>query len=189
MNNSVVANTLEQYDEVINNCRKVFINKTRDYGTSWRILRQQSITDQIYIKAQRIRTIEEKGLSKINEGREDEFVGIINYCIIALIQLNLKEPDKIDLNEEEVETLFNKEAETTRNLMLDKNHDYGEAWRSMRVSSFTDLILMRLMRIKQIEDNSGKTIASEGVESNFRDMINYAIFALIKIGETNETDR
>ena len=185
----MAASTSEQYDQVIKKCKDVFLKKTKDYGTSWRILRQPSITDQIYIKAQRIRTIEEKGETKVDEGVDAEFIGIINYCIIALIQLELKNSDETELSVEKVEKLYDREISTTKSLMEAKNHDYGEAWRYMRVSSFTDMILVRLKRIKQIENNKGKTLASEGIDANFRDMINYAIFALIKMDEAHAHNR
>jgi hypothetical protein len=157
------------------------VKKTRDYGTAWRILRLPSITDQIFIKAQRIRSIQEKGIQKIEEDITSEFIGIINYCIIALIQLSLPEDAPVELSPEKVEELYDKEACETFDLLDKKNHDYGEAWRQMRVSSITDIILMKLLRVKQIEDNSGKTVISEGVDANYRDMINYAVFSLIKL--------
>lgn len=168
-------------------CKEVFVKKHHDYGSAWRILRQASITDQIFIKAKRIKSIEEKGVQRVEEGIDNEYVGIINYCIMALIQLD-KGVDENDLhmNGTEVVALFDREVTMTRNLMSDKNHDYGEAWRDMRVSTFTDLILMKLMRIKQIEDLGGHTLISEGVDANFRDIINYSIFALIRIAEEHE---
>lgn len=174
-----------QYDSVINNCKQLFLKKAKDYGTAWRILRPESITDQIFIKAQRIRTLEEKKVSKVNEGIVPEYVGIINYCIIALIQLQLTDADPLELPIEEVERLYNLKIAETKSLMEDKNHDYGEAWRDMRVSSLTDLILMKIFRVKQIEDNKGQTIVSEGVGANYQDMINYAVFALIKLEAYN----
>jgi len=172
--------TNQQYDQVITICRNVFQNKMTDYGTAWRILRPVSITDQIYIKAQRIRSIEEKGVSKVDEGIKPEFIGIVNYAVMGLIQLELG-PSESELNTKETLTLYDKWFNTAKALMQDKNHDYGEAWRNMRISSYTDLILMKLKRTKQIEDNRGKTIASEGIDANYLDMINYAVFALIKI--------
>lgn len=175
--------TLHQFDRILQTCKELFLKKMKDYGTAWRILRVSSITDQIYIKAQRIRSIEEKGSQKINEGIDGEFVGIINYCVIALIQLQLGEGSGLEMREEEVVSHFDKHVAEARRLMLDKNHDYGEAWRGMRTSSMTDLILMKLLRIKQIEDNRGATIVSEGVDANYYDIINYAAFALIKIEE------
>jgi len=158
----------------------LFIKKTQDYGTAWRILRLPSITDQIFIKAQRIRSIQEKGTQKVADDINSEFIGIINYCIIAMIQLGLKETDPLELSAEEVANLYDKYVEATLELLANKNHDYGEAWREMRVSSITDIILMKLLRVKQIEDNSGRTIVSEGVFANYQDMLNYSVFCLIK---------
>lgn len=175
--------TSAQYETAITLCKDIFIKKMKDYGTAWRILRTSSITDQIFIKAQRIRNIEDKGTQKISENIRSEYIGIVNYSIIGLIQLGLKNDPRVDLPADEVSKLFDLYAKEARNLMEDKNHDYGEAWRDMRVSSLTDLILMKLLRIKQIEDNKGETIISEGIDANFHDMINYAIFALIKISE------
>lgn len=175
--------TSAQYETAITLCKDIFIKKMKDYGTAWRILRTSSITDQIFIKAQRIRNIEDKGTQKISENIRSEYIGIVNYSIIGLIQLGLKNDPRMDLPADEVSKLFDLYAKEARNLMEDKNHDYGEAWRDMRVSSLTDLILMKLLRIKQIEDNKGETIISEGIDANFHDMINYAIFALIKISE------
>jgi hypothetical protein len=176
-------NTPKQFDSVINSCKDIFMKKTKDYGSAWRILRPKSITDQIFIKAQRIRSIEEKGTSKVNEGIEPEYIGIINYCIMALIQLGLNSDKDLELSAEELEPLYDKEVADTKSLMLDKNHDYGEAWRSMRISSYTDLILMKILRTKQIENNKGKTLISEGLDANYRDMMNYAIFGLIRLSE------
>ncbi len=175
--------TLQQFDAVIAKCRELFLNKTRDYGTAWRILRVKSLTDQIFIKAQRIRTLEEIGESKVGEGIEDEFVGILNYSIMALIQMELGDSGNLDLPMEDALRMYDHQVLETKKLMMKKNHDYGEAWRDMRVSSFTDLILMKLLRIKQIEDNQGKTIASEGVDSGYRDILNYSVFALIQLKE------
>ncbi|MFZ4798999.1 MAG: DUF1599 domain-containing protein [Bacteroidia bacterium] len=175
--------TSNQYDAVIKNCRAVFINKNADYGTSWRIMRISSIVDQIYIKANRIRTIEDNGTMKVNEGIEPEFMGIINYCIMGLIQLELVDSKEMDLEQNVIETLYDKYVLQTKTLMEEKNHDYGEVWRDMLVTTFTDMQLMRVNRMKQILDNKGKTIASEGIESNLMDMINYSVFALIKLGE------
>lgn len=172
--------TNQQYDTVIATCRSVFEKKMKDYGTAWRILRTTSITDQIYIKARRIRSIEEKGVTKVGEGIRPEFIGIVNYAIMGLIQLEL-EPSETELNKEKTLELYDKYFQTAKSLMQDKNHDYGEAWRKMRISSYTDLILMKLKRTKQIEDNEGKTEVSEGIDANYLDMINYAVFALIKI--------
>jgi len=176
-----VQNTIKQYDSVINVCRDLFHKKMKDYGSAWRILRLASLTDQIFIKAQRIRGLQKNSVRKIDEGQSDEFIGVINYSIMALIQLDkgiVEEPD-LDLDESLV--LYNQIAENTKNLMLDKNHDYGEAWRDMRVSSLTDLIIQKLLRIKQIEDNAGKTLVSEGIDANYSDIINYAVFALIHL--------
>jgi hypothetical protein len=175
------STTETQFESVIGICRDLFMKKMKDYGTSWRILRAPSITDQIYIKAQRIRSIDDKGSHKVDEGIRPEFIGIVNYSVIALIQIQLGSDENLTLSHEEGLNLYNKFIFAARDLMLDKNHDYGEAWRNMRLSSLTDIILMKLMRIKQIEDNLGKTMVSEGVEANYFDMINYAIFALIKM--------
>lgn len=172
--------TLAQYNSEITKCRQLFDKKNTDYGTAWQILRPKSITDQILIKALRIRSIEDKGSSLVNEGIEDEFIGIYNYCIIGLIQLQHWQKNT-EFSAVEIMALYDSEVESTRELMLKKNHDYGEAWREMRVSSFTDLILMKLNRTKQIEDNSGVTLVSEGIDANYRDMMNYAIFALITL--------
>jgi len=180
-----LVHTANQFDQVISHCRSLFINKTRDYGTAWRILRTPSLTDQIFIKAQRIRTLEEKGMSKVGEGIDDEFVGIINYAVMALIQMQLSETASMEFSAEEATTRYDEQVATTKALMLNKNHDYGEAWRDMRVSSFTDLILMKLLRIKQIEDNQGRTLVSEGIDSGYRDILNYAVFALIQLGHAN----
>jgi hypothetical protein len=175
----LVEKTAQQYNEVIGHCRSLFLKKTADYGTAWRILRLPSITDQIYIKAQRIRSIQEKGTQKVNDPVGDEFVGIINYCIMALIQINLDSSVNVDMKVEEVEPLYDAAAHETFELLQNKNHDYGEAWRDMRVTSITDIILMKLLRVKQIEDNQGKTLVSEGVKANYQDIINYAVFAMI----------
>jgi hypothetical protein len=172
--------TNQQYDQVISMCRNIFQKKMKDYGTAWRILRPISLTDQIYIKAQRIRSIEEKGVAKVDEGVRSEFIGIINYAIMGLIQIQLGTSEN-ELLEEETIRLYDKYFDTAKKLMQAKNHDYGEAWRNMRVSSYTDLILMKLKRTKQIEDNQGKTLVSEGIDANYLDIINYAVFALIKI--------
>ncbi|NNC94177.1 MAG: DUF1599 domain-containing protein [Chitinophagales bacterium] len=179
------SNTLEQYDEVVEKCRNIFQNKISDYGTSWRIMRPSSITDQLFIKALRVRTIEEAGYSKIDEGPEEEFMGLINYCVIGLIQLEMGTEDEEDLDLETSLHYYNKHITENKELMIAKNHDYGEAWRDMRISSMTDMILMKIKRIKQIEDNSGKTKISEGIDSHYRDIINYSVFALIKLLEEN----
>lgn len=177
------AKTSRQFDDVIRSCREVFLAKMKDYGSSWRILRIPSITDQIFIKANRIRSIDRKGTRMVDEGIRSEFVGILNYSVIALIQLGLGDSEELSLSFPEAEELYNRHVATAHDLMLNKNHDYDEAWRQMRLSSLTDIILMKLMRIKQIEDNAGKTFVSEGVESNYYDIINYAVFALIRIDE------
>ncbi|MGZ3881063.1 MAG: DUF1599 domain-containing protein [Flavisolibacter sp.] len=181
-----MADTNSQYDLVIKECENIFLNKTRDYGTSWRVLREISIVDQVYIKAQRIRNIQETGEQKVGNIGDDirsEFIGIINYSIIGLIQLELTENDPEELDVEEVETLYNKYFIAAKTLMQSKNHDYGEAWRNMSQESFVDLILMKLQRMRQIVSNKGKTIISEGLDANFYDMINYAVFALILMDE------
>ena len=176
-----MQNTIKQYDSVINVCRDLFHKKMKDYGSAWRILRLASLTDQIFIKAQRIRGLQKNSVRKIDEGQSDEFIGIINYSIMALIQLDKGVVEEPDLNLDESLELYNQITENTKNLMLDKNHDYGEAWRDMRVSSLTDLIIQKLLRIKQIEDNAGKTLVSEGIDANYSDIINYAVFALIHL--------
>lgn len=170
-----------EYYEVIKQCKNLFEKKTKDYGTAWRILRLASITDQIYIKAQRIRSIQEKGSQKVADDIQSEFIGIINYCVIALIQNELEEDAEMELKTEKVLSLYEKHIEETLNLLRNKNHDYGEAWREMRVTSMTDLILMKVLRVKQIEDNKGQTLVSEGVAANYQDMLNYAVFCLIKM--------
>lgn len=175
--------TIAQYNAVCDKCRVIFEKKTKDYGTAWRILRTTSLTDQLYIKAKRIKTLEEKGKSMVGEGIADEFVGIINYCAMALIQLDLGVANEADLSASEALQRYNEKLEQAKNLMLQKNHDYGEAWRDMRTSSLTDLILMKLLRVKQIENNKGNTLISEGIDANYLDMINYAVFALIQLGE------
>jgi hypothetical protein len=173
--------TSQQYDSVIAICRSLFINKMNDYGSAWRILRLPSLTDQIFIKAQRIRSLQENEVRKVDEDESGEFIGIINYSIMALIQLDLGVVDQPDLLSDKAIKLYDDKIKLTKDLMENKNHDYGEAWREMRVSSLTDLILQKLLRVKQIEDNKGKTIVSEGIDANYQDMINYAVFALILI--------
>jgi hypothetical protein len=177
----LINQTLQEYNRVIQACKDIFIKKTRDYGTAWRILRLPSITDQILIKAQRIRSIQEKGVQKVPEDITAEFVGIVNYCVIALMQLRLTAQDALEIPAATVEQWYDREIQVNIELLLNKNHDYGEAWRDMRISSITDIILMKLYRTKQIEDNQGQTLISEGVEANYRDMINYAVFVLIKL--------
>ena len=176
-----MPDTTKEFESITNKCKDIFLKKMKDYGTAWRILRTTSLTDQIFIKAQRIRTLEENGFSKVDEGVEPEFVGIINYCAMALIQLEKGVADADYGYDEEVEKLYVSKLNEAKELMLNKNHDYGEAWRDMRVSSLTDLILMKLLRVKQIEDNDGKTIISEGLDANYLDIINYAVFSLIKL--------
>lgn len=171
--------TSQEYDNVIAICRSLFINKMKDYGSAWRILRLPSLTDQIFIKAQRIRSLQQNEVRKIDEDESGEFIGIINYSIMALIQLELGVVEQPDLNLEQATELYDSKIKQTKALMEAKNHDYGEAWREMRVSSLTDLILQKLLRVKQIEDNKGKTLVSEGIDANYQDMINYAVFALI----------
>ncbi|MBE7175912.1 MAG: DUF1599 domain-containing protein [Mucilaginibacter polytrichastri] len=177
-----VNKTSQQYDLVTGRCRELFLKKTSDYGTAWRILRLSSITDQLFIKAQRIRTLEEKKVSKVDDDIASEYTGIINYCVIAIIQFGLDDTAPLEIPAEEMQVLFDAGIAETKALMEAKNHDYGEAWRDMRISSLTDLILMKILRVKQIEDNAGVTLASEGVKANYQDMLNYAVFALIKLG-------
>ncbi len=178
-----LGNTSEQYDHVISFCKDIFIKKTKDYGTAWRILRPSSLTDQLFIKARRIRSIEEKGEMKVKESIDFEFAGIINYSVMALIQLNDPVGDDLDMAVDTLEKKYDTWIADTKALMMDKNHDYGEAWREMRISSMTDLILMKLLRIKSIEENKGKTLISEGLDANYQDIINYAAFALILLEE------
>jgi hypothetical protein len=180
------ANTSTQFDQVISACRRVYVEKMKDYGTAWRILRPSSLTDQIYIKAERIRSIDRKGNQRIDEGIEPEFIGIVNYSIMALIQLQPGEAPDLPLPVDKAVDYYDRYAGKAKELMMDKNHDYSEAWRNMRISSFTDIILMKLLRIKQIEDNQGKTQVSEGVDSNYYDIINYAVFALIMLMELSD---
>lgn len=175
--------TLEQYNRQLNRCKDIFVNKTKDYGTAWRILRLSSLTDQLFIKASRIRSLEELKESKVAEGIEPEFIGLVNYSIMALIQLEMNDEEAQELEPGYASDLYDKYAQITRDLMIAKNHDYGEAWRDMRTSSLTDLILMKLLRVKQIEDNKGETLISEGLDANYQDIANYALFALIKLEE------
>jgi hypothetical protein len=177
----LIEKTSQEYQAVMATCKTLFEKKTRDYGTAWRVLRLSSITDQIFIKAQRIRSIQEKGVQKVGDPIKDEFIGIINYCLIALIQIQLENSNEMDVPFEKLEPMYDVAAKETFELLQNKNHDYGEAWRDMRVTSITDIILMKLYRVKQIEDNQGKTLVSEGVKANYQDMINYAVFALIKL--------
>lgn len=180
---AVMNKTSVQYDAAVKVCKDIFIKKMKDYGSAWRILRTSSITDQVFIKAQRIRSIESKGTQKIEEGVRSEYIGIVNYCVIGLIQLELPAGEKLEISAEEGENLYTKFIGNARSLMENKNHDYDEAWRQMRVSSLTDLILMKILRVKQIEDNKGATLISEGIDANYYDMINYAVFALIRLDE------
>jgi hypothetical protein len=177
-----MQDTSKQYDTVIEECRSLFIKKMSDYGSAWRILRLPSLTDQIFIKAQRIRQLQENEVRKVDEGEKPEFIGIINYSIMALIQLESGVVEHPDLNTEAATILYDKHSKVTKELMMNKNHDYGEVWREMRVSSLTDLILQKLLRVKSIEDHKGKTVVSEGIDANYQDMINYAVFAMIHLG-------
>ncbi|MBR9919503.1 MAG: DUF1599 domain-containing protein [Bacteroidetes bacterium] len=181
--NPFVEKTLNQYDRQLDICRQLFLKKNQDYGTAWRILRPASLTDQIFIKASRIRQIQETGAKRVDEPVSDAFIGIVNYGILALIQLSLPADSPLEMPADDVASLYEKEIDQTRQLMIDKNHDYGEAWRDMRISSLTDLILMKLIRVRQIEDREGKMLVSEGLPGNYRDIINYALFALIKLEE------
>jgi len=176
-----MKDTTAEYKQVVEQCKELFLKKAKDYGTAWRILRLSSITDQLFIKAQRIRTLEIKKTAMVDEGIPSEFIGIVNYCVIALLQIELREDNNEDLSLELLEKEYDKKANEAYNLMMAKNHDYGEAWRDMRVSSLTDLILMKILRVKQIEDNKGETLASEGISANYQDMLNYAVFALIRL--------
>ncbi len=182
----LMKNTSQQYDAIIAICRELYSKKMKDYGSAWRILRLPSLTDQIFIKAQRIRSLQENEVRKVDEDETSEFIGIINYCIMALIQIDKGIADQPDLGFEEGVQLYDEKVTLTKTLMENKNHDYGEAWREMRVSSLTDLILQKLLRVKQIEDNKGKTLVSEGIDANYQDMINYSIFALILMGKDSE---
>ena len=175
--------TNRQFEQAISICKDIFDKKMKDYGSAWRILRTTSLTDQIYIKANRIRSIELKGEKKVDEGIKDEFIGIVNYSVMALIQLEIGINQDQELNSDQASELYNRHIYGAMALMQNKNHDYDEAWRNMRISSYTDIILMKLLRIKQIEDNQGKTLISEGLDANYSDIINYSLFALIKIAE------
>ena len=182
-NDTTVRDTQQEMESEVKACRSLFEKKTRDYGTSWRILRLPSLTDQIYIKANRIRSIQESGQNRVGDNPRDEFVAMVNYATMALIQLEMGPDGDQELPLEQALALYDKHVGRTLKLMLDKNHDYGEAWRQMRVSSMVDLILMKLRRIKQIEDNDGRTIASEGVEGGYMDIINYSLFCLVRMTE------
>jgi len=174
--------TSAQYDRIIEHCQQLFEKKTADYGTAWRIMRLPSITDQLYIKAQRIRTLEEKRVSKVGDGVQEEYIGIVNYCVIAIMQLTMADNRNENLPLTEVMEKYHQVVRETKELMFAKNHDYGEAWREMRITSLTDLILTKIYRVKQIENNEGLTVVSEGVKANYQDMLNYAVFALVKLG-------
>lgn len=176
-------NTIDQFDEALGMCRKLYVDKLHDYGAAWRLMRPKSVTDQIFIKAKRIRTLETVGDAKIDEGILPEFIGIVNYGVIGLIQLELGETDMVDISVDKAVALYDKHIKETRELMIAKNHDYNEAWRSMRINSYTDLILMKINRTKQIEDLQGNTLVSEGIDANYKDMINYAVFGIIRLTE------
>ena len=178
-----MADTSKEYNQVIDTCRSLFQKKMKDYGSAWRILRLPSLTDQIFIKAQRIRGLQQNKHQRVDEGQVSEFIGIINYCIMALVQLEKGVVEQPDILVDEALELYDQKIATTKQLMMDKNHDYGEAWRDMRVTSLTDLIIQKLLRVKQIEDNQGKTLVSEGIDANYQDMINYAVFALIHLDQ------
>ena len=176
-----MSQTSLEYTNIINVCREIFSKKTKDYGTAWRILRPTSLTDQIFIKAQRIRTIQETGENRVGESIDAEFIAIVNYCLMAIIQVREKDLDEVEINPDVAISLYDKYSKEAFDLMMKKNHDYGEAWRDMRVSSLTDLILMKILRVKQIEDNKGSTLISEGIDANYFDMLNYSVFALIHL--------
>ncbi|MDR1757728.1 MAG: DUF1599 domain-containing protein [Bacteroidales bacterium] len=180
--------TSAEFDIIEQQCADLFANKNRDYGSAWRVLRLPSLTDQIYIKARRVRSIQETGITRVNEGIIPEFIGIVNYSVMALVQLEkgVEEGEPVALSADEILNMFHHHMKTTKELMLKKNHDYGEAWRQMRITSLTDIILMKLLRIKSIEDNKGKTLVSEGLAANYQDIINYAMFALIRLTLENE---
>jgi hypothetical protein len=178
-----MSQTSAQYDQAIASCSDIFIKKTKDYGTAWRVLRIISVVDQIFIKALRIRTIQDKGFQKVDDGIQDEFKGIINYAVIGLIQLKLDDPKVEDMPVDQVQALYQHNVDFAKSTMMDKNHDYGEAWRDMSQESYADLILVKLLRIRQILTNDGKTLISEGIDANFVDILNYATFALIQIAE------
>ena len=178
-----MSQTSAQYDQAIASCSDIFIKKTKDYGTAWRVLRIISVVDQIFIKALRIRTIQDKGFQKVDDGIQDEFKGIINYAVIGLIQLKLDDPKVEDMPVEQVKALYQANVDFAKSTMMDKNHDYGEAWRDMSQESYADLILVKLLRIRQILTNDGKTLISEGIDANFVDILNYSVFALIQISE------
>lgn len=178
-----MKDTSSQYDSIIKICSDIFGKKMKDYGTAWRALRSKSITDQLYIKVKRIRSIEETGENKVGDDVQDEFIAIVNYSVMALVQLEEGVSEDVNMPHKDVENYYKKFIDIAKKLMLDKNHDYGEAWREMRISSITDMIFQKILRIKQIEDNKGKTLISEGIDANYLDMINYAVFALIRLEE------
>ena len=184
-----MKDTSKEYDQVVARCRELYIKKMSDYGPAWRILRPQSVTDQIFIKAKRIRTLEIAGESQVGEDIWPEFVGIVNYGVMGLIQLERGYTDTIDITREEALQLYDEHIAATKSLMMKKNTDYGEAWRDMRVSSYTDLILSKIQRTKEIENHNGSTLVSEGIDANYQDMINYAVFALIKHDEGEDKDK
>ena len=184
--NLILQKTLHQYDAIIGRCQELFYQKTLDYGTAWRILRPSSLTDQLYIKAKRIRQIETTGEQRVADPVSEEYMGLINYSLLAILQLHAAADDPLELDAQDALERYRAQVAITRQLMIDKNSDYGEVWREMRLSSLTDLILQKLLRVKQIEDNAGRTRVSEGLEANYRDIVNYAVFALIKLGESNE---
>ena len=180
INNNLETSTISEYKEIINICKDIYLKKSKDYGSAWRILRTTSLTDQIFIKAQRIRSTQEKKKMKVDEKIENEFIGIVNYCIMAIIQIEY-DKDDIEISLEELEKLYDLYSEEIMNLLSNKNHDYDEAWKEMRISSMTDIILMKLYRTKQIENNNGKTLISEGIKANYQDIVNYSVFCLIKL--------
>ena len=180
INNNLETSTISEYKEIINICKDIYLKKSKDYGSAWRILRTTSLTDQIFIKAQRIRSTQEKKKMKVDEKIENEFIGIVNYCIMAIIQIEYNKDD-IEISLEELEKLYDLYSEEIMNLLSNKNHDYDEAWKEMRISSMTDIILMKLYRTKQIENNNGKTLISEGIKANYQDIVNYSVFCLIKL--------
>ena len=182
-----MSDTSKQYDSVIANCRSLFLKKMKDYGCAWRILRLPSLTDQIFIKAQRIRKLQENEVRRVDEDEQSEFIGIINYSVMALIQIEKGVVEHPDLNAEDAIQLYDEQIHKTKELMMNKNHDYGEAWRDMRISSLTDLIIQKLLRVKSIEDNKGKTLVSEGIDANYQDMINYSVFAMIHFMEAEKS--
>ena len=180
INNNLETSTINDYKKIIAICKDIYLKKSKDYGSAWRILRAPSLTDQIFIKAQRIRSTQEKKEMKIDEKIDNEFIGIINYCIMAIIQIE-SDDENIDISLNDLEKLYDNYSQEIMNLLSDKNHDYDEAWKEMRISSMTDIILMKLYRTKQIENNDGKTLISEGIKANYQDIVNYSVFCLIKL--------